>query len=209
MRAAGRFCTEAATELSARMTLDAYEHAVRSNPQRTAERRHRIQHFAAVADDDLPRLARLEVLPSLRPLGAPSVAEGPASRSVAALVRRVGVSSGRLSFGSGWPSGSLNPLESLGAVAGAATGSADDDVAPLSLKTAIDAYTSGAAWASFDDQRKGTIAPGMLADIVVLSDDIFKCASATLPAMRASKSRSSTARWSIGAPSTPPTSRLL
>ena len=43
----------------------------------------------------------------------------------------------------------------------------------LSLKAAIDAYTSGSAWASFDEQRKGTIAPGMLADLVVLSDDIL------------------------------------
>jgi predicted amidohydrolase YtcJ len=43
----------------------------------------------------------------------------------------------------------------------------------LTLKSAVDAYTSGAAWASFDEQRKGTIAPGMLADLVVLSSDIF------------------------------------
>ena len=44
----------------------------------------------------------------------------------------------------------------------------------LALKSAIDAYTSGAAWASFDEQRKGTLAAGMLADLVVLSDDIFE-----------------------------------
>ncbi|PYR58331.1 MAG: amidohydrolase, partial [Acidobacteria bacterium] len=39
---------------------------------------------------------------------------------------------------------------------------------------AIDAFTSDAAWASFDEHRKGVIAPGMLADLVVLSDDIFE-----------------------------------
>ena len=43
----------------------------------------------------------------------------------------------------------------------------------LAVETAITAYTSGAAWASFDEQRKGTLEPGMLADIVVLSNDVF------------------------------------
>ena len=38
----------------------------------------------------------------------------------------------------------------------------------------IDAYTIGAAYASFDEQRKGSLAPGMLADLVVLSTDIFQ-----------------------------------
>ena len=43
----------------------------------------------------------------------------------------------------------------------------------LTLKSAINAWTSGAAWASFDDHRKGTLKPGMLADLVVLSTNIF------------------------------------
>jgi predicted amidohydrolase YtcJ len=44
----------------------------------------------------------------------------------------------------------------------------------LTLAQAIDGYTSAGAWASFDDQRKGTLAPGMLADIVILTSDIFE-----------------------------------
>jgi predicted amidohydrolase YtcJ len=43
----------------------------------------------------------------------------------------------------------------------------------LKVKAAIDAYTSTAAWGSFDDQRKGTVSQGMLADLVVLSDDVL------------------------------------
>jgi hypothetical protein len=43
----------------------------------------------------------------------------------------------------------------------------------LPLTKVIDAYSSGAAYASFDEQRKGTLAKGMLADIVILSTDIF------------------------------------
>ena len=43
----------------------------------------------------------------------------------------------------------------------------------LTLQQALDAYGTGAAYASFDDQRKGTLAPGMLADVVILTSDIF------------------------------------
>jgi len=43
----------------------------------------------------------------------------------------------------------------------------------IALSEAIDAYTSGAAYASFDDQRKGRIARDLLADVVVLSADVF------------------------------------
>ena len=54
----------------------------------------------------------------------------------------------------------------------------------LALKTAIDAYTSGAAWASFDEQRKGSLAAGMLADLVVLSEDIFEAPTSRLASTR-------------------------
>ena len=43
----------------------------------------------------------------------------------------------------------------------------------LTLKSAINAWTSGAAWASSDEHRKGTLKAGMLADVVILSHDIF------------------------------------
>jgi predicted amidohydrolase YtcJ len=54
----------------------------------------------------------------------------------------------------------------------------------LALKAAIDAYTSAAAWASFDEQRKGTLANGMLADLVVLSEDVFEAPPARLLSTR-------------------------
>jgi predicted amidohydrolase YtcJ len=48
----------------------------------------------------------------------------------------------------------------------------------LSLTEALAAYTRGAAYASFEDHRKGVLAPGMLTDLVVLTRDI----AATPPA---------------------------
>jgi predicted amidohydrolase YtcJ len=44
----------------------------------------------------------------------------------------------------------------------------------LPLQTVIDAWTAGPAYASFEEGRKGTLASGMWADVVVLSKDIFK-----------------------------------
>ena len=52
--------------------------------------------------------------------------------------------------------------------------STDAVSAPGELRNAIDAYTSHAAYASYDEQRKGTLARGMLADIVILSNNIFE-----------------------------------
>ena len=172
--------TDASSDVAVRMTLNAYEHAVRSNPNRKGERRHRVQSVESVADEDLPRLPPLGILASMRPLDD----EAAGNTGAPALARRIASGRHRLAFGSDWPAASLNPLLGLSAVL---TPSADpdaEDSARLSLKSAIDAYTSGPAWASFDEQRKGTIAPGMLADIVVLSDDIFKAAVSDLPAVR-------------------------
>jgi predicted amidohydrolase YtcJ len=76
----------------------------------------------------------------------------------------------RILSGSNWPEGTLDPLD---AFEEAGTG-------PGELRNAIDAYTSHAAYASHDEQRKGTLARGMLADIVILSNDISESGPETL-----------------------------
>jgi predicted amidohydrolase YtcJ len=172
--------TDATSDAAVRMTLDAYDHAVRSNPNRTAERRHRIQNVASIAGEDLPRLLPLGVLASMKPVD--QEAAGNAAGPV--LARRIASRRHHLAFGSGWPAASLNPMLGLSAVLTPATDGDAEDTARLSLKSAIDAYTSGAAWASFDEQRKGTLGPGLLADIVVLSVAIFKIPVTDLPAVR-------------------------
>jgi predicted amidohydrolase YtcJ len=69
----------------------------------------------------------------------------------------------RILFGSNWPAASLDPRDAI-----------EERVAgPGDLRNAIDAYTTHAAYASYDEQRKGTLARGMLADIIILSNDIF------------------------------------
>jgi predicted amidohydrolase YtcJ len=51
----------------------------------------------------------------------------------------------------------------------------------LTVEQAVAAYTRGSAAAEFAERQKGTIAPGMLADVALLSQDIFKIAAPDLP----------------------------
>jgi len=68
----------------------------------------------------------------------------------------------KLALGSDWPNGPLAPIRVI------------DTILPrLKLAQALQAYTVNGAYASYDEQRKGFIKAGMLADIVVLSEDIF------------------------------------
>jgi predicted amidohydrolase YtcJ len=77
--------------------------------------------------------------------------------------------SARILFGSRWPASSLDPRD---AIEETVAGSGD-------LRDAIDAYTTHAAYASYDELRKGTLARGMLADIIILSNDIFDADAGT------------------------------
>jgi predicted amidohydrolase YtcJ len=76
----------------------------------------------------------------------------------------------RILSSSNWPDGPLDARDAL----------EEAGVGPGDLRNAIDAYTQHAAYASFDEQRKGTLARGMLADIVILSNDIFEVGSEAL-----------------------------
>jgi predicted amidohydrolase YtcJ len=74
-----------------------------------------------------------------------------------------------LALGSNWPAGPLAPMRVLEAA-----------LARVSLNDAVAAYSRGSAFASYDEQRKGTLEAGMLADIVVLSANIFEIEPALL-----------------------------
>jgi predicted amidohydrolase YtcJ len=77
----------------------------------------------------------------------------------------------RLAFASDGPDHPVDPIAAIAAAVSERPAGNDES---LTLKAAINAWTSGAAWASFDEHRKGALEPGMLADLVVLSGDIFK-----------------------------------
>jgi predicted amidohydrolase YtcJ len=178
------------------MALNAYEHAVRSNPVPERGRRHRIERVTIVDPADAPRFSALGVAASMQPASfdpSPDRLDlllgtvGPARAAATLPYGTIAGTSGTLAFGSDWPYAPLNPLRALYAAVTRtrAEAGADEAIAwtpaeRLKLQTAIDAYTSAAAWASFDEQRKGTLANGMLADLVVLSGDVFDVPPARL-----------------------------
>ena len=90
-------------------------------------------------------------------------------------------SGGKLAFGSDWPVAPLDPVRGIYA---AVTRRTVDGKNPggwvpaqkITVEEAVRAYTADAAYAEFSDRDKGTLTPGKLADIVVLSEDIFKIA---------------------------------
>jgi len=170
-----------------RMSLDALEAAAAANPAPARGRRHRIEHIESIDPADVPRFGQLGVIASMQPLHAnpdPSMGTvwseniGPGRAARGWLWNDILKAGGRLAFGSDWPVVSIDPrlglqvaVNRLSPAGQPAGGWLPEQKLPLA--TAIDAYTSGAAYASFDEQRKGTLARGMLADIVVLTTDIF------------------------------------
>jgi predicted amidohydrolase YtcJ len=168
-----------------RMALDAFEQAMGATPTPERGRRHRLEHVTGIDDADVDRLVQMGIVAAQRPtpggLGAGDLdawaARGATSRDAAgALHQRIRDGGGRVVFGSGWPMAILDPLVGL-QVATAATAEEDGAATPGArldaLAAAVDAYTTQGAWAAFDEQRKGRLERDMLADIVILSTDIF------------------------------------
>lgn len=173
--------THAVGDSAVRMTLDAYARASELDALPARGRRHRLGLVDDLAPEDAPRFAGLGIVLSPAALLAspraadPDTPAGPSVRGVPqpAIAETLLKARAHLAFGSDWPRAPLDPLLTLAAAADAETGPSTDAGFAPRLKSAIDAATAGGAWASFDEHRKGTLAPGMLADIIVLSDDIF------------------------------------
>jgi predicted amidohydrolase YtcJ len=168
-----------------RMSLDAFENAARLNPAPARGRRHRIEHVEAIAESDIARFGALGVIASQQPMhvvlgdmnqktpaGPWPDNVGPERYARAWAWRRIMAAGGRIAFGSDWPVATLNPGAGIWLAATRVTLPGGTEQA-MPMADVIRAYTSWAAHASFDEQRKGTLAPGMLADIAVLTSDVF------------------------------------
>jgi len=167
-----------------RMALDAFEAAATVNPAPVRGRRHRLEHIEAIAAADIARFGALGVIASQQPIHVAlgdtnqAVPKGPwpdpigPERAVRAWAwKSIQAAGGRLTFGSDWPVATLETGQGiwLASTRIQAEQAADQR---LSLHEALSGYTTWAAYASFDERRKGTLAPGMLADIVVLGSDL-------------------------------------
>ena len=170
-----------------RLALDAYSRALATPPSSGRPRRHRLSGLEMIDPADLQRLVESQLIAEQAPMRAMlagresgvwslNLGSERANRGWAwHLLAQQGVT---VIFGSDSPTTPEDPLMGLYAVANGVAPEAADPTPRLAepdmpLEKAIDAYTRNAAFASFDEQRKGLLARGMLADVVVLSTDIF------------------------------------
>lgn len=182
--------THAIGDGAVRMALDGYEAAQRANG--TKDGRHRIEHIETIDPADMPRFAALGVLPSMQPIHAdPASVEvwsaciGPERTSRGFAWRSIEKAGGRLVFSSDWPASiSVNPIHGIHTAVNrrTATGLPEGGWIPgerVSVETALRGYTVNSAFGGREEDKKGAIRPGLLADIVVLSRDLF-----TIPPMQ-------------------------
>jgi predicted amidohydrolase YtcJ len=177
-----QICTHAIGDQGISIILDLYFEITKAHGE--TDRRFRIEHAQHVAAKDFDRFAQLHVIASVQPYHATDdgrwaekrIGHDRASRTYAF---RTFLDHGvRLAFGTDWDVAPLNPLLGVYAAVTRATldGKNPNGWFPeqkLSVAEAVEAYTMGSAYAEFQENEKGSITPGKLADMVLLSDDIF------------------------------------
>jgi len=184
--------THAIGDRAIRLALDSYQHAQESN--HTSDARPRVEHIEDAAATDISRFGRLGVIASFQPLHAYPDADtltvwvrnvGPERSQRAWAWGSIARDGGHLAFGSDWPIVTLNPWAGVqNAVTRQTTeGSPPGGFVPgerISLEDTIKAYTLGAAFAGHREKSEGSLEPGKLADLIVLSQDLFKVAPSAI-----------------------------
>jgi predicted amidohydrolase YtcJ len=164
------------------LLLDLFASASAKNGAR--DRRFRVEHAQHLRSQEVSRFAQLGVIPSMQPYHAIDDGRwadrviGPERAKGTYAFRSLLDAGARVTFGSDWFVAPPTPLEGIYA---ALTRRTLDDAHPggwvpeqrITLEEALRAYTVSGAYASFDEERKGALRPGMLADLVVLDGDLF------------------------------------
>ncbi|PYP52512.1 MAG: amidohydrolase [Gemmatimonadetes bacterium] len=171
------------------LQLNIFERVERENGPR--DRRFRIEHAQHIAPADISRFAQLQVIPSMQPYHAIDDGRwaekviGPERAKTTYAFRSLRDTRARLAFGSDWPVAPATPLEGIYA---AVTRRTLDDKHPdgwipeqkITVENALRAYTTGGAYASFEENEKGSLAAGKLADLVIIDRDLTKIPPQTI-----------------------------
>ena len=187
-----QLCVHAIGDRANREVLDLMEGVFQKHPEKK-DLRWRIEHAQHVHPDDIPRFAKLGVIASMQANHATS--DGPF------VVQRLGQR--RAAEGAyAWRAlldakatvinGTDVPVERVDPIAcfySSITRKMADGMAffpehAMTREEALRSYTASAAWAAFEEQDKGTIAPGKLADLVVLSGDLLTIPADDIPKVR-------------------------
>jgi predicted amidohydrolase YtcJ len=173
--------------------LDVFERVAKKNGPR--DRRFRIEHAQHLRPGDIPRFAKLGVIASMQPYHA--IDDGRwaekrigRERCLTTYAFRSLLDAGAtVVFGSDWDVAPLSPLAGIDAAVNRRTldGKHPDGWIPeqkIAPVEALRAYTTKAAFAAFEENEKGSIAAGRLADFVILSGDPLTVAPARLDGIR-------------------------
>ncbi len=165
------------------LLLDIYEQVASEDGEK--DRRFRIEHAQHILPDEIERFGQQGVIASMQPIhivddGRWAVERiGPERVKTSYPFRTMLNTGATLAFGSDWPVAAAVPLKGMYA---ATTRRTSDGKNPggwipeekISAEEALIAFTRNAAYASFDENVKGTLEPGKLADFVVIGEDITK-----------------------------------
>lgn len=192
-------CTHAIGDAANRMVLDSYERALHDVPAaQSKDARLRVEHAQVLSPQDIPRFARLGVIPSMQPTHCTSDkawAEqrlGPDRVKGAYAWRSLLQTGVHLPLSSDFPGETLNPFYGIYA---AITRQDPQGNPPggwypeqrLTLEEALKGYTVEGAYAEFEENSKGSIEKGKLADLTVISDDITKIPAKEILSIRVLK----------------------
>lgn len=179
-----RLYTHAIGDRGVREVFAAYEKASADNPSKI--RRHRIEHIETISPDDLPRFAKSGILASMEPIHADPATVGVWSNAIGEerlpwsfAWKSILESGAQLVFSSDWPACiSLDPIRGIHVAVNRRdplgfpeTGWIPEE--KISIYEAMKAYTSMGAYSSFEENKKGLIKAGHLADLIVFSQDLF------------------------------------
>ncbi|NIA29201.1 MAG: amidohydrolase family protein [Actinobacteria bacterium] len=165
------------------MALNGYAEARRRFGARDS--RHRLEHAQVLRLQDIPKLAELGVIASMQPTHCTSDLRWAEKRigyercKGAYAWKRILNSHAKIAFGTDWP---VEPLDPMRGLYSAVTRQNIESCAPeggwfpdqkFTMAEAIRLYTLDAAFGEFQEKYKGSISPGKLADIIILSKDLF------------------------------------
>src|SRR3989441_2822223 len=162
--------------------LSIYDSVARAHGPR--DRRFRIEHAQHLRPQDIPLFGKLGVIASMQPYHAIDDGRwverriGPVRIKTTYAFRTLLDAGGRLGFGSDWTVAPLDPILGVYAAVTRRTldGKNPEGWVPeqkISVGEALHAYTAGNAYATFDEVKRGTLAPGADADLVVLDRNLF------------------------------------
>jgi len=186
-----QLCVHAIGDRANHIALNVFDELSRLHPDKAADARFRVEHAQVISLADIPRFARVSVLPMMQPIHCTSDMPWAEQRLGPERIKGAYAWRSLIDSGSIIPASSDSPNDNSNPLWGfyAAITRQDATGRPkggwyheqrMTREEALKAFTVWGAFAAFEETKKGTIEPGKVADLVVLSADIMKIPTAEI-----------------------------